>query len=124
MTLILGRKIGMTQLFAEDGTASGCTVVEAGPCAVMQVRTQDRDGYDAVQLGFEDVRDSRSAKPQREAAKKAGQAPKRFLREERLAAAAEMAVGDTVTVEVQHCLAKMCPYGSNISSISSLAYCL
>lgn len=99
MTLILGRKIGMTQLFAEDGTASGCTVVEAGPCAVMQVRTQDRDGYDAVQLGFEDVRDSRSAKPQREAAKKAGQAPKRFLREERLAAAAEMAVGDTVTVE-------------------------
>lgn len=98
MTLILGRKIGMTQLYAEDGTATGCTVVEAGPCAVMQVRTQDRDGYDAVQLGFEDVPDARVRKPQREAAKKIGQAPKRFLKEERLAQPAELGVGDSITV--------------------------
>lgn len=100
MTLILGRKKGMTQLFAEDGTATGCTVVQAGPCVVMQVRTQDRDGYDALQLGYEDVRDRRAKKPQREAAKKVGAAPKRFLREERLGAPATAAVGDTVTVEV------------------------
>ena len=58
MTLILGRKKGMTQLFAEDGTVTGCTVVEAGPCVVMQLRTQERDGYSAVQLGFEDMRDN------------------------------------------------------------------
>jgi len=100
MTLILGRKKGMTQLFAEDGTATGCTVVVAGPCVVMQVRTQECDGYHAVQLGFEDVRDKRSHKPQREAAKKAGTAPKRFLREERLKSEPQVAVGDTVTTDV------------------------
>jgi len=100
MTLILGRKRGMTQLFAEDGTATGCTVVQAGPCVVMQVRTQDRDGYDAVQWGFEDMPDARVNKPQREAAKQAGQAPKRVLREERMATPAELAVGDTVQANV------------------------
>lgn len=99
MTLILGRKLGMTQLFDEDGTQHGVTVVAAGPCVVCQVRTQDKDGYDAVQLGFEDVRDSRVAKPQRGSFQKAGVAPKRFLREERLAKPAEVAVGDVVTVE-------------------------
>ena len=98
MALILGRKIGMTQLFAEDGTATGCSVVAAGPCTVMHVRTKDRDGYDAVQLGFEDAPDRRVAKPQREAAKKVGAAPKRFLREERLEGPGPLGVGDTVTV--------------------------
>ena len=99
MTLILGRKKGMTQLFAEDGTATGCTVVEAGPCVVMQVRTQERDGYDAVQLGFEDLPDRLAKKPMRGAAKVAGTAPKRFLREDRLKEPAEMGVGDSVTVD-------------------------
>jgi large subunit ribosomal protein L3 len=100
MTLILGRKKGMTQLFAEDGTATGVTVVAAGPCVVTQVRDDETDGYSAVQLGFEDVRDKLSAKPQRGHAKKAGTAPKRFLREDRLSAAAEMTVGDVVTVDL------------------------
>jgi len=99
MTLILGRKKGMTQLFAEDGTATGVTVVAAGPCVVTQVRDEETDGYNAVQLGFEDVRDKRSAKPQRGHAQKAGTAPKRFLREDRLEGGAEMAVGDVVTVD-------------------------
>jgi large subunit ribosomal protein L3 len=98
MTLILGRKQGMTQIFAEDGTQLGVTVVAAGPCVVTQVRTQDTDGYDAVQLGFEDVADTRVAKPQRGAFTKSGVAPKRFLREERLGAAADRTVGDSVTV--------------------------
>jgi large subunit ribosomal protein L3 len=66
----------------------------------MQVRTQDRDGYDAVQLGFEDVRDKVTRKPQRGHAQKAGTAPKRFLREERLSVPAEVAVGDTLTAEI------------------------
>jgi len=99
MTLILGRKLGMTQLFDEDGTQHGVTVVAAGPCVVCQVRTQDKDGYDAVQLGFEDVPDSRIAKPQRGAFQKSGVAAKRFLREERLAKPAELAIGDVITVE-------------------------
>lgn len=99
MTLILGRKLGMTQLFDEDGTQHGVTVVAAGPCVICQVRTQDKDGYDAVQLGFEDVRDARLAKPQRGHFKTTGVAPKRFLREERLEAPATANVGDVVTVE-------------------------
>ena len=65
MTLILGRKKGMTQHFAEDGTATGVTVLAVGPCVVCQVRTKERDGYDAVQLGFEDARDKVIPKPQR-----------------------------------------------------------
>lgn len=90
----------MTQLFAEDGTVTPVTVVEAGPCTVMQLRTQDTDGYDAVQIGFEDIRDKVSKKPQVEAAKKIGTAPKRFLREQRLSAPAEVEVGQSLTVEL------------------------
>jgi large subunit ribosomal protein L3 len=97
MTLILGRKRGMTQLFAEDGTVTGVTVVEAGPCVVTQVRTNERDGYDAVQLGYGDKADKRTAKPQLGQFKKHGLAPKSFLREERLNAPATCKVGDTVT---------------------------
>src|SRR5690349_21384294 len=99
MTLILGRKRGMTQLFAEDGTVTGVTVVEAGPCVVTQVRTSEKDGYDAIQLGYEDIPDKRSRKPQLGAFKKIGTAPKRFLREERLATPAAVAVGDAVKVD-------------------------
>lgn len=91
--------MGMTQLFAGDGTLTGVTVVEAGPCVVTQVRTRDNDGYDALQLGFEDVRDKLVKKPQRGHYKKAGTAPKRFLREERLEAPAELQVGDVVKAE-------------------------
>ena len=100
MTLILGRKQGMTQIFAEDGTHVGVTVVAAGPCVVTQVRTQGNDGYDAIQLGFEDVPDKRVRKPQRAAFHKAGVSPKRFLREERLHAPAAKTVGETITVDV------------------------
>lgn len=99
MTLILGRKKGMTQLFAEDGTVTGVTVVAAGPCVVTQVRTQETDGYDALQLGYEDVRDKVVRKPQLGHFQKSEISPKRFLREERLAAPAEKTVGDSVTVE-------------------------
>ena len=99
MTLILGRKRAMTQVFADDGTATGVTVVEAGPCVAPQIRTQAHDGYDAVQWAFEDVRESRTSKPRRGHFKKADVAPKRFLREERLKAAAEVEVGAERNVE-------------------------
>lgn len=100
MTLILGRKRGMTQLFAEDGTVAGVTVVEAGPCVATQIRTQERDGYDAVQWGYEEVRESRIRKPQRGHFKKGDVAPKRFLREERMHGGTEVQVGDTIAAAV------------------------
>jgi large subunit ribosomal protein L3 len=89
----------MTQLFADDGAVTGVTVVAAGPCVVCQTKTDEVDGYNAVQLGFEDIRDKVSKKPLRGHYKKAGTATKRFLREERLSAPPQLAVGDTVTVE-------------------------
>jgi len=100
MTLILGRKKGMTQVFAEDGTVTGVTVVAAGPCVVTQVRTEEKEGYNAIQLGFDDVRDKNTTKPLRGHFEKAGTAPKRFLREERLAAPAAVEVGHVVTATV------------------------
>lgn len=99
MTLILGRKQGMTQFFKEDGTLVGATVVAAGPCTVCQVRDAQRDGYDAVQLGYEDASDKHVSKPLQGHFKKAQVAGKRFLREERLEAPSALKVGDTVTVE-------------------------
>lgn len=89
----------MTQLHTEDGTLTGVTVISAGPCVVCQIRTQEKDGYDAVQLGFETVADRLVKKPQRGHFKKNGTAPMRFLREERLAAPATASVGDVITTE-------------------------
>jgi large subunit ribosomal protein L3 len=89
----------MTQLYDEQGVLHGVTVVAAGPCVVCQVRSTDTDGYDAVQLGFEAIPDRRSRKPQQGHFKKAGVAPMRFLREERLTAPAEASVGDVITAE-------------------------
>ena len=99
MTLILGRKRGMTQIYRDDGVLTGVTVVEAGPCVVAQIRTQERDGYDAVQLGFEDTPDRLIRKPQIGHFKKAAIAPKRHLREQRLAGPATVAVGDLVKAD-------------------------
>lgn len=99
MTLILGRKRGMTQLFADDGTVTGVTVVEAGPCVVTQVRTKERDGYDAVQLGFGAGKPKHLTKGQLGHLKKASAPPLRHLHEfspEELGG--EVAVGDVVTV--------------------------
>jgi large subunit ribosomal protein L3 len=100
MTLILGRKKGMTQVHAADGTVTGVTVVSVGPCVVTQVRTREKDGYDAVQLGYEDIPDSRCAQPQRASFAKRGIAPKRFLREERLSSPATSEVGSSITASV------------------------
>jgi len=100
MTLILGRKQGMTHVFREDGTLIGVTVVSAGPCTVTQVRTQEKDGYDAVQLGYGDTTEKRTSRPLVGHFKKAGCAPKRLLREERLKAPATLKQGDTVSVTV------------------------
>lgn len=98
---ILGIKLGMTQVFAEDGEAVPCTVLQAGPCVVVQKRTADKDGYEAVQLGLvEFIKPQRVTKPMAGHFAKAGVAPMRFLSEIRLEAAdEETKVGDRVLVD-------------------------
>src|SRR3954466_4172602 len=98
MPALLGRKVGMTQVFQEDGRVERVTVVQAGPCPVLAIRTHDRDGYEAVQLGFGEVAEKRMTKGELGHLKKAD-APAlkhvRVFRDE----AGELQVGDTVTVE-------------------------
>ena len=98
---ILGIKLGMTQVFSDDGTCIPCTVLQAGPCVVVQRRTKDNDGYDAVQLGLvEFIKPQRLTKPMTGHFKKVGVAPMRFVREVRLEeAAAETKPGDRVLVD-------------------------
>jgi len=98
---ILGIKLGMAQVFAEDGTAVPCTVLQAGPCVVVQRRTKQKDGYDAVQLGLvEFIKPQRVNKPMTGHFKKANVAPLRLLRELRLEESAEETkVGDRVLVD-------------------------
>lgn len=97
---ILGTKVGMTRIFVEDGAVVPVTVVQAGPCHVMQVKTKDSDGYEAVQLGYSDTKPSRCRRPAIGHARKANTVPKRFVREIRLEEAAGKSVGDVVTVEM------------------------
>lgn len=97
---ILGKKVGMTRVFGEDGSSLPVTIVQAGPCPVLQVRKQETDGYEAVQLGFESTRPGRSKKPEIGHAAAAGVAPPRFVREIRLTDAAEEKPGEVVTVGV------------------------
>jgi len=103
MAAILGKKLGMTQVFREDGTVVPVTVVEAGPCKVTAVRDAERDGYAAVQLAFEEVAEGKLSKPELGHLKKAGAPPLRHLaefRDEDLGAAEgeDPKVGDDVTV--------------------------
>ena len=104
---ILGTKVGMTQIFAEDGQVTPVTVVEAGPCVVVQNKTVEKDGYAAVQLGFGDIREKLVNKPRMGHFKKAGVPVKRYLREFRTDEALEIGaeikadvfeVGDKVDV--------------------------
>ena len=98
MTAILAKKLGMTQLFLEDGTVERVTVLEAGPCPVTGVRTHERDGYEAVQLAFYASKEKHISKPELGHLKKAGAPPMRLLKEFR-DDAAELLVGETVTVD-------------------------
>lgn len=99
MSVLLGRKLGMTQLYLPDGRAVACTVLEAGPCPVVQVRTLERDGYEAIQIGFEPIPERKVNKPLRGHFAQAGVAPMRYLREFRVRAA-EFSQGQMLTVEL------------------------
>ena len=97
---IIGRKIGMTQLFTENGNVVPVTVVEAGPCTVVQKKTAETDGYSAVQLGFEDIREKLVVKPVKGHYDKAQVAYKRVLKEFKLDNSDAMNVGDVLKADV------------------------
>ena len=97
---ILGRKIGMTQVFAENGDLIPVTVIEAAPNVVLQKKTVETDGYEAVQLGFEDKREKLANKPEKGHVAKANTAPKRFIREIRGVNVDEYEVGQEVKVDI------------------------
>ena len=96
---IIGKKVGMTQIFDESGKVIPVTVVEAGPCTVTQKKTVETDGYTAVQLGFEDIKESKLTKPEAGHLKKAGVEAKKHLKEFKLDGAADMNVGDVVKAD-------------------------
>lgn len=97
---ILAEKIGMTQIFNEDGVLTPVTVLLAGPCPVVQVKTMDNDGYSAVQLGFGDIREKLVNKPMKGQFAKAGVANKRYLREFKLENAEEYQVGQEIKADI------------------------
>ena len=101
---ILGKKIGMTQIFVADGRLVPVTVVEAGPCTVTMVKTQKTDGYEAIQVGFDELSENRAKKllnkPEQGHFAKAGVAPARYLREFRMDDISTYNVGDTIKVDV------------------------
>ena len=97
---IIGRKLGMTQLFSQDGKVIPVTVIEAGPCPVVQVKTLERDGYSAVKLGFIETDEKSLNKPQAGLFKKAGVPCQKVLKEFKLEGADAMTVGSVVTCDV------------------------
>ena len=97
---IVGKKLGMTQVFSADGKVTPVTVVLAGPCPVVQIKTVERDGYSAVKVGFDKIRESLLTKPELGQFKKAGVEPCRHLKEFKLDNAADYEVGKSITVEI------------------------
>ncbi|SHJ89349.1 LSU ribosomal protein L3P [Anaerobranca californiensis DSM 14826] len=97
---ILGKKIGMTQVFTKDGEVVPVTVIEAGPCVVVQKKTVETDGYEAIQLGFGDVSERKLNKPQQGHFKKANVAPKKYLAEFRLEDISSYEVGQEIKANI------------------------
>ena len=97
---IIGKKVGMTQIFDEAGKVIPVTVIEAGPCVVVQKKTVEKDGYDAVQLGFRDVAEKKLTQPEQGHLKKAEVPMKKFLKEFKLDNAADLNVGDVITADM------------------------
>lgn len=97
---ILGRKVGMTQIFNEDGVVVPVTVVEAGPCVVLQKKEQTTDGYEAIQLGFKEKKEHRANKPELGHAKKANAKPQQFIKEIRGVNVADYELGKEVKADI------------------------
>ena len=97
---IIGRKVGMTQIFEDSGKAVPVTVIQAGPCPIVQLKTQERDGYQAVQLGFGEQKENGTNKPKRGHLAKAGVDSSRVLREFRVQSLDDLSVGNVVDASV------------------------
>ncbi|MBO7747534.1 50S ribosomal protein L3 [Paenibacillus sp. MWE-103] len=97
---ILGKKLGMTQVFTADGNVVPVTVIEAGPCVVLQKKDQENDGYVSIQVGFSDKKENRANKPETGHAKKANTAPKRYIREFRGVNDGEYEVGQEIKADL------------------------
>ena len=97
---IIGKKVGMTQIFDEAGKVIPVTVIEAGPCTVVQKMTKDKEGYEAVQFGYEAVAEKKLSKPEAGHLKKAGVGAVKHLKEFRLADSSKLEVGDTVKADI------------------------
>jgi large subunit ribosomal protein L3 len=97
---ILGKKIGMTQVFTAEGVVVPVTVIEAGPCVVLQKKDQATDGYEAIQIGFADKKESRANKPEKGHAAKANTTPKRFVRELRNVDLSQYEVGQEIKADI------------------------
>jgi len=100
VTTMLGRKLGMTQVWSEDDRLLPVTVIQAGPCVISQVKTDKTDGYTAVQIAYGEIKESKVNKPMKGHFDKAGIEPKRHLMEVRVAADEKVKVGQTLTVEM------------------------
>lgn len=97
---IMGRKIGMTQIFNENGKIVPVTVIEAGPCVVIQKKTTEKDGYEAIRVGFADVKEKLLSKPVKGQFTKAGVAIKRYIKEFKLDNASEYQVGQEIKIDI------------------------
>ena len=97
---IIGKKVGMTQIFDDNGKVVPVTVIEAGPCVVVQKKTGEHDGYDSVQLGFEDIKERKLTKPELGHLKKAEVSAKKHLKEFRLEDTSALSVGDILKADV------------------------
>ena len=100
MALLIGKKIGMTQLFEESGKVTPVSVIQAGPCPIVQIKTSDKEGYAAIQIAFWETKEHRSTKPQIGHFKKAGVGPHKIVREVRVEDGAEYKVGDALDVTI------------------------
>lgn len=99
MAGIIGKKLGMTRIFLEDGQSIPVTVIEAGPCSVTQIKTTDTDGYEAVQIAFEEKKEKNTTKPELKHFAKAGVSPKKYVKEfKSFANISELKLGDEITV--------------------------
>ena len=97
---ILATKVGMTQIFSEDGVLTPVTVLQAGPCVVTQVKTAENDGYDAVQVGFGEIRENLVSKPRKGQFSKAGVSSRRFVKEFRFENSAEYSLGQEIKADI------------------------
>lgn len=97
---IIGKKVGMTQIFDDNGKVVPVTVIEAGPCVVVQKKSEDKEGYTAVQLGFQDEKERKLGKPETGHLKKAGVSLKKHLKEFKLAGTASLNIGDELKADV------------------------